>query len=78
MLEFNDEVLQFKLRNEVIELRIPYVNELSDYERDLKRVEKGGEFDFVMKFLVGLGLPENCKLQTKQLNKIIEAFTAKK
>jgi hypothetical protein len=78
MLEFNDEVLQFKLRDEVIELRIPYVHELSRYDRELSKIEKGQEFDFVMKFLVGLGLPEDCKLQTKQLNKIIEAFTAKK
>ena len=78
MLEFNDEVLQFKLRGQVVELRIPYVDELVKYEDDLKSVEKGKELDFVMSFLTSLGLPQNIRLQQHQLNKIIEAFTAKK
>lgn len=53
MLDFKDEVLQFKYNGEVYELNFPKVKDLKKFQKDYKENEES--IDVMIDFLVSLG-----------------------
>jgi hypothetical protein len=53
MLDFKDEVLQFKYNGEVYELNFPKVKDLKKFQKDYKENEES--IDVMIDFLVDLG-----------------------
>lgn len=77
MLEFLDEVLEFKYDDKVHQVRFPTGHELSEYS---KTYDDSKAYECVVAFLVKLGLDEEVanKLQMKHLMKVLTEITTEK
>ena len=66
MLEFKDEVLQFKYNDEICEVRFPSALDMRDYRKNFNKDEAE---EFMIDFLIKLGLQDHVakKLSHKKI-----------
>lgn len=72
MLNLQDKEIKFTLREVNHVLRVPFMEELFEFEKSFKNLEADMQYKKMRSFLQELGLDEDIKLQPHQMEAILD------
>lgn len=79
-MEFKRKSLEFSFDGEKYKVKFPSVKQLSDFQKDMEAKGGSGDLSDTVKFLEGLGLPQNVSydLELEHLTVVMETISGSK